>query len=88
MKTINSRYRVTLTKALLIMNNQVVDDLKAILAKLESDSFSHLIDIAKSMITVKRDREYYGTIRRGSDRINVFQDLATYQNNLRWGYHK
>lgn len=36
----------------------------------------------KKLITVKRDREYYGTTPRGDDRINEFEDLFTYKHNL------
>jgi hypothetical protein len=88
MKSVSSRYVFTSRKAGRILSTYMVQDIQSVLSTLSSESFLHLMDTVKKLITVNRDREYYGTTIRKNDRINRFDDLITYYNSLTPGYHR
>jgi hypothetical protein len=88
MKTVTDRYAFTSRKADRIISSYLSEDIRSVLTTLSSEHFCALLDVVKSLITVKRDREFYGTTLRKNDRINRFDDLITYYNSLRVGYTK
>jgi len=88
MRSITSRYKFTPGKLKALISGILIQQSKEILRSMQSPSFLELTKWTKDLITVKRDREYYGTTPRKSDRINVFEDLFTHQNNLIYGYKK
>jgi hypothetical protein len=86
MKSIGSKYKFTHRKIISLFTNIMTSDIKSILEIIRGDSFSILLSEVKRLTTINRDREFYGTVNRKSNRIHVFQDLVTYQNDLKPGY--
>lgn len=88
MRSIISRYKFTPGKLKVLISNILIQQSKEILRSMNSPSFLELTRWTKDLITVKRDREYYGTTPRKADRINLFEDLFVYQNNLVLGFRR
>lgn len=88
MRSITSRYKFTPGKLKVVISEVLILQSKEVLRSMGSPSFLELTRWVKDLITVKRDREYYGTTPRKADRINLFEDLFVYQNNLVLGYKK
>jgi hypothetical protein len=42
----------------------------------------------KEFVTVKRDREFYGTVSRGPDRVHDFIDIDSYQDDIKFGFKR
>lgn len=64
MRSISSRYKVTVPKVRLLLSTVIKSMAKEILRSLESPTFVELSKKAMEYATVKRDREYYGTTSR------------------------
>jgi len=75
-------------KQLLLIESLIKGDLQLILDKWDRPTFIELLKTIKDFVTVKRDREYYGTSPRRSDRINDFLDLNTYKNDIYSGFKR
>jgi hypothetical protein len=88
LRSITSRYKYTPNKLKKLISTTLIQQAKEVLRSMDSPSFLELTRWSKDLITVKRDREYYGTTPRKADRINLFDDLFVYQNNLVLGYKK
>lgn len=88
MRSITSRYKFTPGKLKVLISTILIQQSKEILRSMNSPSFLELTRWTKDLITVKRDREYYGTTPRKSDRINLFDDLLVYENNLVYGHKR
>jgi hypothetical protein len=73
MRTIGSSYKSDHRVGLLI-DKFLLKETKRILDRL--DVLAPLLQKAKELGTVKRDREHYGTIQRGLDRLEFGHDLA------------
>jgi len=77
MKSVHGRYVLTDRKVKGIIDSLVSSMAKKMLDSLTSDSFLELTRVAKEMSTVKRDREYYGTVERDISRTNMFDDISS-----------
>jgi hypothetical protein len=75
-------------KQLLLIESLIKGDLQVILDKWDKPTFIELLETIKRFVTVKRDREYYGTSTRRSDRINDFLDLDTYRADIHFGFKR
>jgi len=73
LRGVGSNYKVTDAKVAALMRSFFDVETKSLLAKLER--LDPLVKEIKTLVTVHRDREHYGTKPRGPDRQIVFRDL-------------
>jgi len=70
------------------MESLIKADLIELLEKWDKPHFLELMKTIKDFVTVKRDREYYGTTSRGPDRVHDFIDLDFYKEDLKYGFSR
>jgi len=77
MKSIGSRWKWTEKKVQLFVEKFILREITRVEDSMNSNSFNAMIDRVKILVTVNRDREYYGTLSRsapGARKID-FPDL-------------
>jgi len=75
-------------KQLLLIESLIKGDLQELLDKWDKPHFQELLKTIKRFVEVRRDREYYGTSPRRSDRLHDFIDLELYQNDVHYGFKR
>lgn len=88
LKATKATYRTTLKKQRLLIESLIKGDLQLLLDKWNRPVFKELLATIKRFVEVRRDREYYGTSPRRSDRIHDFIDLELYQNDITFGFKR
>jgi len=73
LRGVGSNYKVTDAKVAALTRSFFSVEIKSLLDKLER--LDPLVKEIKTLVTVRRDREHYGTKPRGPDRQIVFRDL-------------
>lgn len=74
LRSVNSSYKVNDTKTAALVQSFFDTEIKNLLKKI--DALDPLLKEVKTLVTVARDREHYGTKPRGPDRQVVFRDLS------------
>jgi hypothetical protein len=88
LKAVKGIYKTTMRKQILLIESLIKDDLKLLLEKWDRPNFIELLETIKRFVQVKRDREYYGTSPRQTDRLHDFIDLELYQNDVHFGFKR
>lgn len=76
LRSVNSSYKINDVKTAALVKSFFAEEIKNLLAKI--DSLDPLLKEIKTLVTVARDREHYGTTPRGPDRIINFRDLTVF----------
>jgi hypothetical protein len=71
LRSVQSRYRSTDQKLISLARTSLMREVTSLLSVLNSKNMLELLDFVKKLITVKRDREYYGTTDRDSSKPQV-----------------
>jgi hypothetical protein len=85
LRSVNSSYQINDVKTAALVKSFFAEEIKNLLAKI--DSLDPLLKEIKTLVTVARDREHYGTVARGPDRIINFRDLTVFGDpaeSLNW----
>jgi hypothetical protein len=73
LKGVGSNYKITEAKVAALLRSFFSVEIKNLLDRIER--LDPLVKEIKTLVTVQRDREHYGTKPRGTDRQIVFRDL-------------
>lgn len=85
LRGVGSHYKVTEAKVSILMKSFFEQEIKALLDKI--DKLQPLVTAVKQLVTVHRDREHYGTVKRGPARKTSFQDLyAAFETTYGWNH--
>lgn len=73
LRGVGSHYKVSEAKVAALVQSFFSKEIEKLLKRL--DKLDPLVKEIKTLVTVARDREHYGAVPRGPDRITVFRDL-------------
>nr|QDH86591.1 MAG: RNA-dependent RNA polymerase [Mitovirus sp.] len=73
LRSVNSSYKINDTKVAALVESFFSVEIKKLIEKI--DNLDPLVKEIKTLVTVARDRQHYGTAPRGPDRQIVFRDL-------------
>jgi len=73
LRSVNSSYQINEVKTAALVQSFFKTEIENLIKRI--DSLEPLLKEVKTLVTVSRDREHYGTTPRGPDRQVVFRDL-------------